>query len=154
MLTTPADARAGVEQGGYALIDVDDTVVEVHGYTKQGAGFGYNRVRGLNALVATLTATGAGAGDPRPAPTQGLDRVVARSQAAGGGRHQDRPSLLGPTAPVLVRMDSAFYGRGAVHAGGATPDSDSGRPRASYHRQAARIRAQYDETACRAPPPA
>jgi hypothetical protein len=24
--------------------------------------------------------------------------------------------LLGPTARVLVRMDSAFYGRGAVHA--------------------------------------
>src|SRR4051794_29868280 len=44
----------------YALVDVDDTVVEVHGHAKQGAGFGYNRIRGLNALLATLT-TGAGA---------------------------------------------------------------------------------------------
>ena len=42
-------------RGEYALVDVDDTVVEVHGHAKQGAGFGYNRVRGLNALLATLT---------------------------------------------------------------------------------------------------
>ena len=25
------------------LIDIDDTIVEVHGYAKQGAGFGYSR---------------------------------------------------------------------------------------------------------------
>ncbi len=37
------------------LIDVDDTIVEVHGYAKQGAGFGYSKVRGLNALLATVT---------------------------------------------------------------------------------------------------
>src|SRR4051794_25227291 len=41
--------------GFYALLDVDDTIVEVHGYAKQGAGFGYSGVRGLNALLATLT---------------------------------------------------------------------------------------------------
>ena len=35
-------------------MDVDDTIVEVHGHQKQGAGFGYSRVRGLNALIATL----------------------------------------------------------------------------------------------------
>lgn len=39
---------------GYALLDVDDTIIEVHGHKKQGAGFGYTRVRGLNALIATL----------------------------------------------------------------------------------------------------
>jgi hypothetical protein len=32
---------------------VDDTIIEVHGHAKQGAGFGYTRVRGLNALIAT-----------------------------------------------------------------------------------------------------
>jgi len=37
------------------LVDVDDTVVEVHGYAKQGAGFGYSKVRGLNALLATAS---------------------------------------------------------------------------------------------------
>ncbi|GAA1165807.1 hypothetical protein GCM10009584_03360 [Ornithinimicrobium humiphilum] len=39
----------------YAVGDVDDTIIEVHGYAKQGAGFGYTRVRGLNALLATVT---------------------------------------------------------------------------------------------------
>jgi hypothetical protein len=38
-----------------AIVDVDDTVVEVHGYAKQGAGFGYNQVRGLDALIATVS---------------------------------------------------------------------------------------------------
>jgi hypothetical protein len=37
------------------LVDVDDTIIEVHGYTKHGAGFGYTRVRGLNRLLATVT---------------------------------------------------------------------------------------------------
>src|SRR4051794_7087786 len=39
----------------FVLVDVDDTIVEVHGYAKQGAGFGYSGVRGLNALLATVT---------------------------------------------------------------------------------------------------
>ena len=39
----------GLEE--YAAVDVDDTIIEVHGYAKQGAGFGYTRVRGLNALL-------------------------------------------------------------------------------------------------------
>ena len=43
---------------GYAFVDVDDTIIEVHGHAKQGAGFGYTRVRGLNALIATLTTAG------------------------------------------------------------------------------------------------
>ena len=51
--STPARAS----RAEYALVDVDDTIVEVHGHAKQGAGFGYNRVRGLNALLATLSTT-------------------------------------------------------------------------------------------------
>ena len=60
---------AGVN-GAYAFVDVDDTIIEVHGPSKQGAGFGYPRA----------------------------------------------PDLLGPSAPILVRMDSAYYGRDAIHA--------------------------------------
>src|SRR3954469_1619999 len=37
------------------LDDLDDTVVEVHGYAKQGAAFGYSGVRGLNAVLATVS---------------------------------------------------------------------------------------------------
>ena len=101
---------------GYALLDVDDTIIEVHGHAKQGAGFGYSGVRGLNAVLATLaTATSApvivaqrlrkgAAGSPR-----GAKRLV-------GDAVRTARRLLGKPRLVLVRMDSAFYGRGAVHA--------------------------------------
>jgi hypothetical protein len=104
------------ESAGYALLDVDDTIIEVHGHAKQGAGFGYSGVRGLNALLATLvTATSApvivaqrlrkgSAGSPR-----GAKRLV-------GDAVRTSRRLLGRTQLILVRMDSAFYGRGPVHA--------------------------------------
>jgi hypothetical protein len=40
---------------GPVLVDIDDTIVEVHGYAKQGSGYGYSGVRGLNALITTVT---------------------------------------------------------------------------------------------------
>ena len=109
-------AALDTDDPGYALLDVDDTIIEVHGYAKQGAGFGYSGVRGLNALLATLaTATNApvivaqrlrkgAAGSPR-----GAKRLV-------GDAVRTTRRLLGKTHLVLVRMDSAFYGRGPVHA--------------------------------------
>ena len=49
---------AGIDD--YALVDIDDTIKEVHGYQKQCAGFGYSHVRGLNALIGIVsTATAA-----------------------------------------------------------------------------------------------
>lgn len=106
---------AGIDE--HVIVDVDDTVVEVHGYAKQGAGFGYNRVRGLNALLATVTTAAAAPvivaqrlrkGSANSA--RGAHRLVADAlatvntmrSAAGGGK-------------VLVRADSAFYGRPLVH---------------------------------------
>jgi len=112
----PASLVDPGSSAGYALLDVDDTIVEVHGHAKQGAGFGYSGVRGLNALLATLaTATSApvivaqrlrkgACGSPR-----GAKRLV-------GDAVKQARRLLAPNTPVLVRMDSAFYGRGAVHA--------------------------------------
>lgn len=111
-----APAAAAQRDDGYALVDVDDTIIEVHGHAKQGAGFGYSGVRGLNALLATLaTASSApvivaqrlrrgACGSPR-----GAKRLV-------GDAVKTARRLLGQSQPVLVRMDSAFYGRGAVHA--------------------------------------
>jgi hypothetical protein len=101
---------------GYALLDVDDTLIEVHGYGKQGAGFGYTRVRGINALLATLST-------PSMAPVIVAQRL--RKGACNSSRGAKRlvgdavktaHRLLGPNRPVLVRMDSAYYGRGPVHA--------------------------------------
>jgi len=112
----PASLVDPGSSAGYALLDVDDTIVEVHGHAKQGAGFGYSGVRGLNALLATLaTATSApvivaqrlrkgACGSPR-----GAKRLV-------GDAVKQARRLLAPNTAVLVRMDSAFYGRGAVHA--------------------------------------
>ena len=38
LLPVPVPASGAV--AGWAMLDVDDTVIEVHGYAKQGAGFG------------------------------------------------------------------------------------------------------------------
>jgi hypothetical protein len=103
-------ARAPVlPGGGPVLVDVDDTIVEVHGYAKQGAGFGYSKVRGLNALLATASTTAS-------APVvvaQRLRRGAANS--ARGGKRLIADALatvarLAPGRPVLLRADSAFYG--------------------------------------------
>ncbi len=44
---------AGAAQVAY--VDVDDTVKQTYGYAKQGAGYGYSGVKGLNALLATMS---------------------------------------------------------------------------------------------------
>src|SRR3954463_431151 len=44
---------AGID--GPVMVDLDDTIIEVHGYAKQGSGYGYSGVRGLNALIATAS---------------------------------------------------------------------------------------------------
>ena len=113
-------ATVDTDDGGYALLDVDDTIIEVHGHAKQGAGFGYTGVRGLNALLATLVV-------PLTAATTAPVIVAQRLRkgAVGSPRGAKRlvgdavrttRRLLGKTQLVLVRMDSAFYGRGPVHA--------------------------------------
>ena len=107
---------AGIE--GPVLVDIDDTIIEVHGHAKQGSGYGYSGVRGLNALITTIT-TG------RAAPVIAGQRL--RKGSCGSARGAAR--MIGdtlatvarlrcaePTAPVLVRMDSAFYGHPAVSA--------------------------------------
>jgi hypothetical protein len=110
--TTPV--VAGVDD--YALVDIDDTIIEVHGYGKQGSGYGYSGVRGLNALIATVTTNQAApvivaqrlrkgsCGSPR-----GAKRLVTDALATVK-KLRTHP---GETR-VLFRADSAFYGRGPV----------------------------------------
>ncbi|WP_136710122.1 IS1380 family transposase [Agromyces sp. H66] len=102
---------------GYVFVDVDDTIIEVHGHQKQGAGFGYSGVRGLNALLATVATTMSapvvlaqrlrrgGAGSPR-----GAARLVRDSLAT----LRRLPGMKG--GKVLLRADSAFYGHATVAA--------------------------------------
>ena len=77
--STPTDRPQGSPVGEAVLVDVDDTIIEVHGYAKQGAGFGYSGVRGLNALLATVHHDGS-AGDRGAAAAEGVLRVAARRQ--------------------------------------------------------------------------
>lgn len=107
---------AGVD--GLVCVDVDDSIIEVHGYAKQGAGFGYTRVRGLNMLLATVTtATGAPVvvaqrlrkGSAQSA--RGAKRLVADAFAT---LRSVRSATA--TGPVLLRGDAAFYGSPTIGA--------------------------------------
>lgn len=105
----------------FVFVDVDDTIIEVHGYAKQGSGYGYSGVRGLNALLATVSTRDT-------APVIVAQRL--RKGAANSGRGAKRlvtdalSTLKGlqPGARVLCRFDSAFYAHAVVaaaRAGGA-----------------------------------
>jgi len=102
---------------GRVLVDIDDTIIEVHGHGKQGSGYGYSGVRGLNALLATVTTDtcapvivgqrlrrGA-CGSPRGAARMVADTLttVDRLRTQAGGASGSAPK-------VLMRADSAFYG--------------------------------------------
>jgi len=102
----------------YALVDIDDTIKEVHGYQKQGSGYGYSGVRGLNALIAIVSTT-------LSAPIIIGSRL--RKGAAGSPRGAGKfvgdilatvKRLRSKTASglVLLRADSAFYGHAVVAA--------------------------------------
>jgi hypothetical protein len=108
LIATPAAA------GGRVMVDIDDTIVEVHGYAKQGSGYGYSGVRGLNALLATVSTS-------RSAPVIVAQRL--RKGSCGSPRGAARlvadalatVASLSP-AKALLRADSAFYGHAAVGA--------------------------------------
>ena len=97
------------EAVGTVLVDLDDTVVEVHGYAKQGAAFGYSGVRGLNAVLATVSTD-------TVAPVIAAQRLRKGSAGSARGAAKlatDALALIGRThlagRDVLVRADSAFY---------------------------------------------
>ncbi len=96
-------------------LDIDDTIRSTFGYAKQGAGFGYSGVKGLNALLATVSsassapvivATRLRKGSANSA--RGAARLVAdaikTSQAAG------------VNGLVVLRADSAYYGADVIAA--------------------------------------
>ncbi len=83
-LTRLADqAPLGVGESEVVLVDVDDTVIEVHGYAKQAAGFGYSGVRGLNALLASAAAPRVSSGIVAQRRARGV-WFTARRQTLGG----------------------------------------------------------------------
>ncbi len=106
----------GADQVAY--VDVDDTVKATYGYAKQGAGYGYSGVKGLNALIATVStplsapvicATRLRKGSTNSA--RGASRLIAdalvTAKAAGAG---------GPDGKglIVLRADSAFYNHDVI----------------------------------------
>jgi hypothetical protein len=98
----PAPLLPGADQIVY--VDVDDTVRQSYGYAKQGAGYGYTGVKGLNALLATVST-------PLAAPIIVASRL--RKGSAGSGRGAARlvadalqtTTGCGGTGLVIVRAD-------------------------------------------------
>jgi hypothetical protein len=109
-------ARSPLVAGaGTVLVDVDDTIIEVHGYAKQGVGFGYSKVRGLNALLATA----ASAESAPVVVAQRLRRGAANSARGAKRLVADALKTVARVTPgrsVLLRADSAFYGRDLIGA--------------------------------------
>lgn len=87
------------------VIDVDSFVGEVHGRAKQGASFGYTRVRGYHPLIATRADTGEvlhvrlrkGSANTSRGMLRFTDELIARVTRAGA------------TGPKLLRADSGFW---------------------------------------------
>jgi hypothetical protein len=110
---TPLLGSAG-DTGGRVMVDIDDTIIEVHGYSKQGSGYGYSGVRGLNALLAVVSTTAS-------APVVVAQRLRKGSCGSPRGAARLVADALKTTgslscAKALVRADSAFYGHAVVGA--------------------------------------
>ena len=112
-LAKNAPILPGADQGCY--VDIDDTIKATHGYTKQGAGYGYTGVKGLNALVAIVST-------PLSVP------VVAATRLRRGGANSARGAArfvadalattkaCGGSGLITVRADSAYYGHDVIAA--------------------------------------
>jgi hypothetical protein len=103
------------DAGQIAYLDVDDTIRATYGYAKQGAGYGYSGVKGLNALIAALST-------PAAAPMIVATRLrMGSANSARGAARLVADALktsraCGASGLLVVRADSAFYGRDVVAA--------------------------------------
>ena len=98
-----------------AYVDADDTVRQTYGYAKQGAGRGYTGVKGLNALIATIST-------PTSAPVIAAVRLRKGSTNSVKGAHRLVADALvtakaaGATGVRVLRADSAFYSHDVIAA--------------------------------------
>jgi hypothetical protein len=97
---------AGAGPGdGRLVVDLDSFVGEVHGYHKQGAGFGYTRQRGYHPILATRADSGEvlhirlrkGSANSARGALRFVDELIARVTRAGA------------TGAKLLRADSGFW---------------------------------------------
>jgi Transposase DDE domain group 1 len=96
-------------------LDADDTMRETYGYAKQGVGYGYNKVKGLNALLGIVsTAVSA------PIIVAHRLREGPVSSARGAGKFLSdaiaAARRVGAGPVIRCRLDSAFYNHKVVAA--------------------------------------
>jgi len=97
------------------FVDVDDTIRATHGYAKQGSGYGYSKVKGLNALLATVST-------PLAAPVICATRLRCGSTNSARGAARLVADALATAAKAgasglrIVRADSAYYTHDVVAA--------------------------------------
>ncbi len=96
-------------------VDIDDTIRRSYGYAKRGSGYGYSGVKGLNAVLGTVSsatrapvivATRLRKGSANSA--RGAARLVAESLKT--------TRACGVSGTVILRADSAYYGADVVAA--------------------------------------
>jgi DDE family transposase len=110
-LSRNAPLLAGADSS--AFLDVDSTINRVYGYAKQGADYGYTRVRGLHPLLATLST-------PITAPVIAGTRLRRGSAGSAKGVASFVAEAIttarqaGATGVLLARMDSAFDSHAVV----------------------------------------
>jgi hypothetical protein len=100
--------RAGAGPGQERLVvDVDSFIGEVHGYKKQGVGFGYTKQRGYHPLMASRAGTGEvlhirlrkGQANSSRGVLRFAEELIARVARAGASGEK------------LLRADSAFWNK-------------------------------------------
>ena len=93
---------------GIVFVDVDDTIRQVYGYAKQGAAYGYSKVKGLNAQLAVLST-------PLSAPVIAAAKLRRGNVASASGsarllgRALATARAAGVSCRVMVRADSAYF---------------------------------------------
>ena len=97
------------------FVDVDDTIRATYGYAKQGAGYGYSKVKGINALLATIST-------PDTAPVIAATRLRRGSTNSARGAARLVADALatarraGVAGLVILRADSAYYNHDVIAA--------------------------------------
>jgi len=98
-----------------SYLDIDDTVRATFGYAKQGAGYGYSGVKGLNALIAAVS-------------TASSAPVIVASRLRKGSANSARGAArlvadaiktcraCGACGQLVLRTDSAYYGHDVIAA--------------------------------------
>ncbi|MET8249698.1 IS1380 family transposase, partial [Streptomyces sp. NPDC005202] len=97
------------------FVDIDSKVKQVYGPAKQGASFGYTKVRGLHFQIVTVkTSTCA----PVIVATRLRKGVAGSGKGAASLLREALATVraMGITAQIIVRADSAFFSHKVVDA--------------------------------------